>query len=603
MKVQLYILLLLTSSSFAGWQREFVSFDPLAVTATNQLPSSSSDWLYTTTNINPDLTYPMTTYDWAGWRNTNGYAFPNGSVHSLFYLYLDQYNSDHMGFETYGYFEITHSNAVKGNALRYVVTGGKNSTSTNGLKVTTKQQYTNYLHLGQDPVGHGARAGHPFVYFANNSAQGSELPFPEAVGANRLSIYVYPPASLTNGPGGYGKRPVPTINLGPFNGVGGHWYHEICTQGGGWMHILADGHPQHNNSWYDPSYYPYPSSSLRDMGTNYYTNMYRWYITFKPYSGIATIPYSVYYDEIEFRYDDEPQNNETIATPAVVYFPSNKTFEIGFMDKYKNFAYSYSTYEVRYSFSQIYNTNWDQATPVHILADPRFHITNRTDGVFQKYWPYYASVWAPFELANSNDTAQLTPGTMVYFAVKDISQVGGNSQSPVTNSTVGYWPTGGRDYTTYAANFDYAGDQPALLLIKRIDYRIPIDLEDTDADGLPNWWEQAHFGNPTNTNPVSDNDNDGDNDLKEYYCDTDPNDSNSVLKIMQVQSQTSAVSMCWQGGVHARQWIEYRKDLCSTTEQWSTIYTNAPPTALTNVIPIAQGASQGVYRVKAHRVY
>jgi hypothetical protein len=209
------------------------------------------------------------------------------------------------------------------------------------------------------------------------------------------------------------------------------------------------------------------------MDQAYFNSMYRWYITFWPYEGIAKPGYNIWVDEIEFIYDAEPQNNETINSPAITYHEDTKEFEIGFSDKYKNNQYSFSTYELRYSFSQITNSNWSQAMPVQILADSRFGIGDRSDGKFAKWWPYYQSVWAPFQLANATDEAKLTAGARIYFAIKDVSQINGNAKSPVQNCGIGNWNTCGRDYANQGSSFDYAGDQPVLNLIKRIDYIIP----------------------------------------------------------------------------------------------------------------------------------
>lgn len=445
----------------------FASFDELPATAIDADPGSGGDWLYTTKYANSNSAYVMTMSDWAGWRSTKGYSSAQGTLYNFYYLYFNTYNSDHMGWETYGFLEIDGSNAVSGNSLRYTVTGGKNSSGTNGLTITTKAHYTNYLYHGINPVASNVMVGHPCIYFANSSAT-PFIPFPEAQGANRLSMYFNAPTTLTN----QGPRPRPVIHIGPYNGVGGHWYHELCTQGGGWTHAICDGHPQHNNSWHSPELYPYPSSSLRDMGTNYFTNWYKWYITFIPYSGIGRTPYSVWFDEIEFQNDPELQNNETICSPSVTYFPTSASFEIGFMDKYKNCSKSYSTYELRYSFDPINNANWSGAAPAKILTNAFFCIHARDDGKFQKYSQYYQSVWAPFTLATPEDTARLTPGTSVYFAIKDISQIGGDGMLPVTNSGIGRHGVDGRDYVTYGTNFDYAGDAPALPLIKRIDFKI-----------------------------------------------------------------------------------------------------------------------------------
>lgn len=65
-------------------------------------------------------------------------------------------------------------------------------------------------------------------------------------------------------------------------------------------------------------------------------------------TGSGTAPYATYYDEMEFYCDPEPQNDETIASPAVGFFPDRDyTFDIGFNDKYRNSPELNATYEMK----------------------------------------------------------------------------------------------------------------------------------------------------------------------------------------------------------------------------------------------------------------
>ncbi len=492
-----------SSTARADSTTPYLDFNDFPVTAPDAIPGSSTDWIYTTAQTNPMPGYYMTTYDNAGWRTQNGYPDPDGSVHDLFYKISNSvYNSAHMGFETYGYLEIDGQEAVRGNSLRFRVTGGKNTTTcpdgnsggapcnASGLETTTKEHYLDWIDNGQDPVAGDQDVGHPYIYFANTSQNSNPIPFVQAPGCNRLSLYVRLPDAADNGPGGYATPPELTFNIGPYNGVGGHWYHNYTLQGGGWAHLIVDGHPQHNNAWSSADKYPYPSSSLRDMGTTYFLTMYRWYLAAKPYDGIATPPYSMWVDEIEYQLDDEPQNNETICSPSIMHHAGDNRFEVGFMDKYKNNGKSYSTYEVRYSFSQITNDNWDQATPAKIRADARFGIEARNDGKFQKWHSWYQNTWASFTLTTL-DEQLLFPGRRIYFAIKDISQVEDPDADENNNQVLdgdeagvqnllkpvdgldGAAAKGGRDYITYWDDFDYDGDFPVLGLIKRIDYILP----------------------------------------------------------------------------------------------------------------------------------
>ncbi len=54
---------------------------------------------------------------------------------------------------------------------------------------------------------------------------------------------------------------------------------------------------------------------------------------------------------------------------------------------------------------------------------------------------------------------------------------------------------------------------------------------DRDGDGLPDWWETLHFGDPTAADPMVDSDGDGFSNWEEFVAGTDPHDSNSYFRV------------------------------------------------------------------------
>jgi hypothetical protein len=102
------------------------------------------------------------------------------------------------------------------------------------------------------------------------------------------------------------------------------------------------------------------------------------------------------------------------------------------------------------------------------------------------------------------------------------------------------------------------------------------DLADPDADGAGNW--------------------------QEYLADTDPMSSNSTLRITGLRNATGGPRIDWKGGADAWQYLECRRELVGTTEQWRAIFTNPPPAAATaNITDTNATTPRLFYRIKAER--
>lgn len=441
------------------------NFDSIPVTGENEIPANGGGWVYSSRKTNPE--YPPATYNRCGWADTDTYE--GSSVFDSMSTSGVDTNSPR-GYKRYQYLEIDGTTVVKGNSMKQVITGGFYSLEEDcGLPLQNKEEFLEYLDGGQDPVCRDTskRVGYPYMYIVNSSPSHNPAPFEDARGANRFSMYIKLPDHFRNGPSGNYNMAKSTINLGPYTDIGGHFYHWYYNEGGGWIHILMDGHPQHNNAWSSAERYPYVNYGIRSYDVDYFNELYRMYVMGFDYQdgllGSGPAPYATYYDEMEFFYDPEPQNDETIASPAVGFFPDRDyAFDIGFNDKYRNNPELNATYEVKYSFSAITNDNYDNAKYVIIQDDERYgFITGNNAGRIIKISPYYNGVWAPFKI-EENDEVLLQPGMRIYFAIKDISD---------------------RDYSS--GLFDTEGDtaivpntggQRRIDLIKRIDYLMPEDF-------------------------------------------------------------------------------------------------------------------------------
>ena len=131
---------------------------------------------------------------------------------------------------------------------------------------------------------------------------------------------------------------------------------------------------------------------------------------------------------------------------------------------------------------------------------------------------------------------------------------------------------------------------------------------DSAGDGIPDAWRAAYFGGSgASTNALScascDPDGDGMNNLKEYIADTDPKNPASFLHFSGLSIVTNRLQIAWVGGVSSWQYVDSCLDIASTNSPWLSIFTNVPPTAVTNTyLPMgALNTSNRFYRIRVAR--
>ncbi len=130
---------------------------------------------------------------------------------------------------------------------------------------------------------------------------------------------------------------------------------------------------------------------------------------------------------------------------------------------------------------------------------------------------------------------------------------------------------------------------------------------DSVGDGIPDWWRTQYFGGAGATTngfscATSDPDSDGGNNLQEYLATTDPTNSASRLALLSVAIRTNDALTSWVGGTNAWQALQCNSTL-AVTNAWFAIFTNPPPTPLTNYfLHVGAGAATNLfYRLKAWR--
>lgn len=89
-----------------------------------------------------------------------------------------------------------------------------------------------------------------------------------------------------------------------------------------------------------------------------------------------------------------------------------------------------------------------------------------------------------------------------------------------------------------ATNWGLAENPATDLALTRLD-------GDTDANGLPDWWELAYFGQRTGTDPDGHDDTDGIPNGDEYAMQTDPADGDSYLRITQITAVSGNAVLIW----------------------------------------------------------
>jgi len=129
--------------------------------------------------------------------------------------------------------------------------------------------------------------------------------------------------------------------------------------------------------------------------------------------------------------------------------------------------------------------------------------------------------------------------------------------------------------------------------------RVVSATDDQDANGLPDWWEELHFGGPTGTDPAADADGDGMTNWAEFIAGTNPLDSASVLRVISVAAEPAGFTLRFP----TVEGVVYRLLRSETLDSWTAVGGDiaGTGTSVEVIDPDVASASARYYRIQVIR--
>ncbi|MBS0658202.1 MAG: PQQ-binding-like beta-propeller repeat protein [Verrucomicrobia bacterium] len=119
-------------------------------------------------------------------------------------------------------------------------------------------------------------------------------------------------------------------------------------------------------------------------------------------------------------------------------------------------------------------------------------------------------------------------------------------------------------------------------------------IADSDGDGIPDWWENATFGNLVTADAASDQDGDGWSDRAEFFAGTDPRDATDVLRAT-VTPVAGGVRVAFFGQSN----VQYRLEASLDLQTWTPVTEPIPGAGAVIERTFAFGSEgKRVYRVR-----
>ena len=130
--------------------------------------------------------------------------------------------------------------------------------------------------------------------------------------------------------------------------------------------------------------------------------------------------------------------------------------------------------------------------------------------------------------------------------------------------------------------------------------RVVSSTQDTDANGLPDLWEETFFERATGTNPQGDDDGDGQSNYAEFRAGTDPRNASDYLRISDV-----SVGPPFRVEFPTVIGKTYRAEYSSDLNQWFTLASGVSGTGATEQVSDAASGNTPwrFYRIEIGRAH
>ena len=153
--------------------------------------------------------------------------------------------------------------------------------------------------------------------------------------------------------------------------------------------------------------------------------------------------------------------------------------------------------------------------------------------------------------------------------------------------------------TLYAVTGTSSHSGNGLTDIQEYQYGLDPNVWSSANNGIPDGWAIKYGFDPTLASVASLINSNGNTTLQNYTADLNPTNAASRLAFTGLNFSNTNLQFTWIGGVNATQYLLSAPTL--NASQWNVLFTNTPPTSVTNYLVLQVGTSNLFYRIEATR--